>query len=357
MFRTKIIAIMAIVLLTLAAPTMAMQVEAASPVIGKVLIETDKSKSDSAVISLAGVAPAPAGSAYQVALKSNDGRQVLNLGSIDVVSDIVHGVIQSTGSGSITFNSASAGYDGANLISTYSRVTVMQGDEIAFAGHVNSTAIVEINALLDDIDSVSASLDDALASAKAAQTATDSASINSNMNTMIGSLSSISDDLVKIDAHATAASVAADDVGVTASSTAILAVSANINSWTNSVTLKASDDVIPQSEVTVSKIHVNLIVSELSAARNGWDSDNSGVITASANEGGSAQAYSVGQSMATMYITTGADAPPLEISNHILNLGLPKVGDPILSLMIQIGFVLSLVMVGFGGLMYVRTKN
>jgi hypothetical protein len=348
---------MAIVLLTLAAPTLAMQVEAASPVIGKVLIETDKSQSDSAVINLSGVAPAPEGSTYQVALKSNDGRQVLNLGSIDVVADIVHGVIQTTGSGSLTFNSASAGYDGANLISTYSRVTVMQGDEIAFAGHVNSTAIVEINAMLDDIDSVSASLDDALASAKAAQSATDSASINSNMNSMIGSLSSIADGTAKIDAHATAASVAADDLGVTASSTAILAVSANINSWVNSATTKASDDVIPQSEIAISKIHVNLIVSELSAAKNGWDADNSGVITTSASEGGSTQAYSTGQSMATMYITTGADAPALEISNHILNLGLPKVGDPILSLMVQIGFVLSLVMVGFGGLMYVRTKN
>ena len=117
---------------------------------------------------------------------------------------------------------------------------------------------------------------------------------------MIGSLSSVTGDTAKIDAHATAASVAADDLGITASSTAVLAVTANINSWVNSATTNASDNVITQSEVSIAKIHVNQIVSELSAARNGWDADNSGSITASANEGGSAQAYAAGQSMATM---------------------------------------------------------
>ena len=357
MFRTKIIAIMAIVLLTLAAPSMAMQVEAASPVVGKVLIETDISKSDSAVINLSGVAPAPEGSTYQVTLKSNDGRQVLSIGSIDVTADIVHGVTQSTGSGSLIFDSSSSGYSGANLISTYSRVTVTQGSEVAFAGHVNSTAIVEINGMLDDINSVSASLDSALASAKSAQSASDSSTINTNMNSMIGALSSIADHTAKIDAHATAASVAADDLGVTASSTAVIAVSANINKWVNSASANASDNVITQSEIAIAKIHVNQIVSELSAARNGWDADNSGVISASANEGGSAQAYSAGQSMATMYITSGADAPALEISNHILNLGLPKVGDTAFTLMIQIGFVLSLLMIGLGGFVYARNKS
>ncbi len=357
MFRTKIIAIMAIVLLTLVAPSMAMQVEAASPIVGKVLIETDKSKSDSAVINLSGVAPASEGSTYQVALKSNDGRQVLNIGSIDVVADIVHGIVQSTGSGSLIFDSSSSSYDGANLISTYSRVTITQGDEVAFAGHVNSTAIIEINGMLDDINAVSDALDSALVSAKAAQSSSDSATINSNINSMIGSLSSVTGDTAKIDAHATAASVAADDLGITASSTAVLAVTANINSWVNSATTNASDNVITQSEVSIAKIHVNQIVSELSAARNGWDADNSGSITASANEGGSAQAYAAGQSMATMDITSGADAPALEISNHILNLGLPKVGDPLFSMMIQIGFVLSLVMMGLGGVLYVKSRN
>jgi len=356
MFRTKIIAIMAIVLLTLAAPSMAMQVEAASPIVGKVLIETDISKSDSAVINLSGVAPAPEGSTYQVTLKSNDGRQVLSIGSIDVTADIIHGVTQATGSGSLIFDSSSSGYSGANLISTYSRVTITQGSEVAFAGHVNSTAIVEINGMLDDINSVSASLDSALASAKSAQSASDSSTINTNMNSMIGALSSIADDTAKINAHATAASVAADDLGVTASSTAVIAVTANINKWVNSATSNASDNVIT-SEVAIAKIHVNQIVSELSAARNGWDADNSGVISASANEGGSAQAYSAGQSMATMYITSGADAPALEISNHILNLGLPKVGDTAFTLMIQVGFVLSLLMIGLGGFVYARNKS
>tara|TARA_Y100001970_G_scaffold88654_2_gene111915 strand:+ start:52271 stop:53314 length:1044 start_codon:yes stop_codon:yes gene_type:complete len=347
---------MAIVLLTLAAPSMAMQVEAASPVVGKVLIETDISKSDSAVINLSGVAPAPEGSTYQVTLKSNDGRQVLSIGSIDVTADIIHGVTQATGSGSLIFDSSSSGYSGANLISTYSRVTITQGSEVAFAGHVNSTAIVEINGMLDDINSVSASLDSALASAKSAQSASDSSTINTNMNSMIGALSSIADDTAKINAHATAASVAADDLGVTASSTAVIAVTANINKWVNSATSNASDNVIT-SEVAIAKIHVNQIVSELSAARNGWDADNSGVISASANEGGSAQAYSAGQSMATMYITSGADAPALEISNHILNLGLPKVGDTAFTLMIQVGFVLSLLMIGLGGFVYARNKS
>ena len=103
------------------------------------------------------------------------------------------------------------------------------------------------------------------------------------MNSMIGALSSIADHTAKIDAHATAASVAADDLGVTASSTAVIAVTANINKWVNSASSNASDNVITQSEVAIAKIHVNQIVSELSAARNGWDADNSGVISASAN--------------------------------------------------------------------------
>jgi hypothetical protein len=357
MFRTKIIAIMAIVLLTLVAPTMAMHAEAASPVVGNVLIQTDQSQSDSAVINLSGVAPAPEGSDYQVTLKSNDGRQTLSLGAISVVADVVHGVIQSTGSGSLSFNSSSENYTGANLISTYSRVTITQGDEISFAGHVNSTAIVEIDAMLDDINSVSASLGTALTYAESAKAATDSSTINSNITSMVESLSSIGTDIAKIDAHATAASVAADDLGVTASSTAIIAVTANINNWVDSVTSNATDNVIAQSEVAISKIHVTKIAFDISAALNGWDSDNSGIITASATEGGSTQAYATGQSMATMYITSGEDAPELEISNHILNLGLPNVGDPMLSLLLQLGFVFSIVMIGFGGLVYIKNRN
>ena len=57
---------------------------------------------------------------------SDDSTKTLNVGKLAVNQAVVQGVVQSTGTVEQTFDSSSEGYDGSNLISTYSNIIVTE---------------------------------------------------------------------------------------------------------------------------------------------------------------------------------------------------------------------------------------
>ena len=115
MFRTKTLLILALKLFTLVTPVVAVHAEDEVTPVGTAKIQDDKSTNDSVVVSLSGIAPAPEGSDYKLSLESYDGKTSLTLGTLDVVLPVIHGVIQTTGTVSFTFDSSSEDYDGSNL--------------------------------------------------------------------------------------------------------------------------------------------------------------------------------------------------------------------------------------------------
>ena len=107
MFRTKTLLILALMLFTLVTPVVAVYAEDEVTPVGTAKIQDDKSTNDSVVVSLSGIAPAPEGSDYKLSLESYDGKMSLTLGTLDVVLPVIHGVIQTTGTVSFTFDSSS----------------------------------------------------------------------------------------------------------------------------------------------------------------------------------------------------------------------------------------------------------
>ena len=111
------------------------------------------------------------------------------------------------------------------------------------------------------------------------------------------------------------------------------------------------------------------VINQLSAARNGWDADNSGAISATTGEGGGAQAYVVGQSMAS-FTLTASELPGAEEAEstetveasaseaHLLgSLGLPSVGEKILSSLMAISVLFGVLLVASGTTLMSRSKQ
>ena len=134
------------------------------------------------------------------------------------------------------------------------------------------------------------------------------------------------------------------------------------------------------------KIFVDSVVSYLNAARNGYDADGSGsiadivtdvsdpdlpvVTSTGAGEGGGAQAYAAARDMANFSITA-SPLPAAEVTEvtevvveeepedttHILDLGLPSVGERILASFMQISMIVGLAFVGVGSLLFARSRR
>ena len=179
MFSTKIVAILAILVVTVLSPALVSQA-AEPPSVGTASIEDDQAVGDSVVISLSGISPGT----YTAALVSANDVEIFSIGSADVILPVIQGVTQSTGTLDITFDKDSDGYDGSDLLSTYSRITVSGTDGlIAYSDALLSSATSEINAAIADGSALNRELDAAIAAAKEAQSASDKATIDAKMGT------------------------------------------------------------------------------------------------------------------------------------------------------------------------------
>ena len=373
MFRTKTLAILALMLFTLVTPVMATHADDEAESVGTASVQDDQASSDSIAISLTGIPKASDGTSYNAYLESGDGSNTLNLGTGSVELPVVHGVIQGTGSLEITYDSSSAGYDGRNLLSSFSRVKITEepSGKVVYSDALPGGAVSEIKSLLDDVVALNSAIDSAISSANSASTASDTAGINDEINLVISSIDNIVDLSGQINAHAIAAGEAGpDENGIVDNVSGIEAITSNISAWSSSAKKTAEEDILPQSSSAVAQIFVSNVINQLSAARNGWDADNSGVIDATTGEGGGTQAYAVGQSMAS-FTLTASDLPgaeetseestgPVETgaSGHVLgSLGLPSVGEKILSNLMAMSALFGVLFVASGATLISRSKQ
>ncbi len=287
--------------------------------VGTASIEDDKESGDSVVISLSGINPGT----YTASLVSVYGENTLDIGSGDVVLAVVQGVTQATGTLDITFDSDSEGYDGSDLLAAFNRITISGSDGlIAYTDSLPSAATVEINSSIASGLSLNNELDAAISAAKEAQAASDKVTIDEKIALAFANIDVINAFADAVDTNAKAAVAAAsDESGISASATKISEMVANVKAWANAASATATNDVLTNSSVAVQKIFVDSIVSNLDAARNGYDVDNSGgigdtvdigtadepdITSTGAGEGGGAQLYAAARDMANFAIT----APP-----------------------------------------------
>ena len=289
--------------------------------VGTASIEDDKESGDSVVISLSGINPGT----YTASLVSEYGENTLDIGSADVLLAVVQGVTQSTGTLDITFNSDSEGYDGSDLLAAFNRITISGSDgSIAYVDSLPSAATVEINSSIASGISLNNELDATISAAKEAQAASDKATIDEKIALAFANIDGINAFADAVDTNAKAAVAAAsDESGISASATEISEMAANVKAWANAASATATNDVLTNSSVAVQKIFIDSIISNLDAARNGYDADNSGgiadtvtdtsdpdepVITSTgAGEGGGTQLYAAARDMANFSITASPE--------------------------------------------------
>ncbi len=389
MFRTKTLLILALMLFTLVTPVVAVYAEDEVTPVGTAKIQDDMSANDSVVISLSGISPAPEGSSYSLSLESDDGKTTLTLGTLNVVLPVIHGIIQSTGSVDFTFDSSSDGYDGSNLLATFNRIMITEepAGTYVYGDSISDDAAKAITNAIDSIADLNSALDSALASAKAAQSATLIEDINTNLNTAITSIDAVAGISTTINNQAAAAVAAdGDDAEIAGGASSLEAITANITNWTDSAKAVAQTNVAATTNVTVAQIFVGKIVNDLEAARNGWDANNDGTVSGTDGEGGGQQAYKAAQGMADLSLSitelpaiavpptpvpptptpkpkpspTPIPTPEPEVvveKQHVLDIGLPSVGEERLAQFMLISLIAGLGIVGLGGLLYARNRR
>ena len=376
MFSTKLLAILAILVVAMLSPALVTQA-AAPPSVGTASIEDDKATGDSVVIALSGINPGT----YTASLVSANDVNSLSVGSANVILPVIQGVIQSTGTLDITFDSDSEGYDGSDLLASFSRITISGSDGlIAYSDSFPNAATVEINASISSALALNNELDAAISAAEEAHAASDKATIDEKIALAFVNIAGINGFADAADANAKAAVAAApDETGIGASAANISELVANVKAWANSASTTATTDVLTNSSVAVQKIFVDSIISNLNAARNGFDADNSGgiadtvtdtsdpdepvIISTGSGEGGGTQLYAAARDMANFSITA-SPLPAAEVvkpavadSTHILDLGLPSVGESILASFMQISMLVGLSLVAIGGVLYAKGRR
>ncbi len=386
MFRTKTLSILAVVVLLSITPMIGLHAGAAK--VGTVIFQDDQGTNDSVVISIEGMSAPPSGSTHNASFTTSDGLDSLSLGEVVVDLPIIHGVIQATGNGSLTFNNTSAGYDGTDLVSRFNRFTVKEepAGTVLYSGSIDKSAMTSISATMQDASSLNSSLASAIDSANLAKDASDLEGTRSNANDAVANVDQLIASANSMSANATAVAEAASSDTITASSTVITAISTNIINAVNNAKASA-ESASTQSGVSVANIFAGSVYEELSEARNGG---------AASGRDGSTQAYSIAQQMATITVVEGDHStpeytPPTPVpptpeptpeptpvptpvptpeptptpiptptpTPHLLDEpGLPSVGDESASMIMKMSLLAGIMLAGLGGfLVIVRSRE
>ena len=348
MFRTKLLATIAIIIITSVAAINVAYGET-DALLGHASVQDDQGINDSVTVTVDGVEVPGDGVTYSAHLVSADGASTLDLGTLAVTQAIVHGVVQSTGSINHTFDSGSAGYDGSNLLSQYNRVRIVESSDgnILYGGGINAGSSAEINSVITKTASLNGLLDVAIADAAAARAASDVTAAADSLAPIIAAVPSIQALAAEIADHAGLAETANSSSlpKITSGSSSVISAVDSINSWAESVKDNATQ-ASAQDNKALANLWIDLAAATLTVARNG-----------DVNIGhGSADIYASGQDMASIEINAGdasysAAASEIVVEEtatseeSIFGLGLPSVGEPILGHFMKYGAILGLVLV------------
>jgi hypothetical protein len=365
MFRTKTLIIMTALMVSFLIPTVAFA-ESDTLTFGTAVVTDDQAVNDSLVVSMAGVTPLGEGSAYNAVLVSSDGTKSLDLGELSVIQPVLQGVLQATGNVNFVYDSTSEGYDGEDLLTTYSRIklTIGPGGSTAYSDNVPVNAAVYISSVMADLNSIDAHLAAAIASAFSAQSSSDIDEIKAQIGAAVADASTISGLANGLGANVTSAAAEdTEDSNLAKGAAGVIASAANISTWVNAAKATADDDITPQTNAAVASIFASKIFNELSAARNGWDGNTDGSISSSTGEGGVAQARASAQQMATLTLEAKdlgeneASTVPGESGGSVLGLGLPSVGERIIRDLMLLSGLLGIAMVGIGSVILSRNRT
>jgi hypothetical protein len=397
MSRIKFLILIALVSL-LAATVGLAQAQTADDAVGTAVISDDAAQSDAITYTLADIAAPAAGTVLVGWLISDDGSIKLNTGAMTVEAD---------GSVSHTFGSASAGYTGEDLIAAYNTVVITAEPTANAAGAdpagppvYNHTvplgAMTHIRHLVVGspgggengiITNLQTQLDAAIAQANLAKNA---ATLDDALTQTQGVIDLLEDadgaitQAATARSHAALAAAAATNDEVIEAQVALVDVTAqNAENWATEAKDIAATKIIGSTNLAIAKIFIGpgagTVISALEAARNGYDSDGDGTIESIAGEGGAEQAYVEAQKIATYTLTPGAPAPvatptpepgatatpdpdatatPVPGEEEEGGLpGLPSVGDSSVPLMAQVALIVSLLTLGTGGILFIRTRR
>ena len=377
------LAILLGVLLLMAVPIGVVQGQEAAASIGTAVISD--SAHDSAVATngtityiLTGLTPPPADKALEGWLVSDDGSVKLSTGVIEVAGD-----------GSVHQDYTSP--TGEDLIAGYDKVVITEepvpdddpgpSDVVLYSHAIPSGAMAHIRHLLSSwpppdatkgiLTHLKEQLDVAILHANLAKNSTDLDTVKTHTHHVINILegteganydASFGDPGDGFGAlnHAAdrkhgpfAASAATDDDVVVGGAALVDITGKNAADWATLARDTAVNSVLTATNMALAQLFLgpgaNSVISNLEAARNGFDTDNDGTIESIAGEGGAQQAYVDAQKMATYTLTAG---PPASVGP-----GTPGVGDPAIPRLAKLALIAGLVLLAGGSALMVRSRR
>lgn len=330
MLRYKLTAFLAIVLL-MVFPTSVMlaEEEEQKTRIGNAEIYDDISSNDAIRYTLHSLTIPAEGTAYESWLVSDDAKTFLSTGVISVAAD---------GSASHSFNSASTGYTGIDLLQGFATAiitseTVPDDDPsspgtVLYMHQIPADGLIHIRHLAGKsptgetgvFRNLVTQLDLAITSAHAAKNATTLTEMqghaqdviniiegSSGANYKAGTVNGDGYGILNYAADRSIATTASEavptDPYITGTSTLVKIDAKNTEDWTTLARDIAVTNIIAEDELIIAQIFVGpgagTLISNLEAARDGFDSNKNTSIEAVAGEGGAKQAIRDTQLMAS----------------------------------------------------------
>ena len=393
MLRYKLTAFLAIVLLMVFPTSVILAEEEEQKTrIGNAEIHDDISSNDAIRYTLHSL-PIPAeGTAYESWLVSDDAKTFLSTGVISVAAD---------GSASLSFNSASAGYTGIDLLQNFATAiitseTVPDDDTsspgtVLYMHQVPADGLIHIRHLAGKsptgetgvFRNLVTQLDLAITSAHAAKNATTLAEMqghaqdviniiegSSGANYKAGTVNGDGYGILSYAADRSIATTASEavpgDPYITGTSTLVKIDAKNTEDWAILARDIAVTNIIAEDELVIAQIFVGpgagTLISNLEAARDGFDSNKNSSIEAVAGEGGAKQAIRDTQLMASFRlasVTSGGISP--SSINPVLRYdgsGLPITGGIPITNLLPITLLLAIISLSIGTIaLRVSRKN
>ena len=367
--RSKFLLVLALLLL-LSIPATAVLSDGHGLGEGYATVFDDAGMSDGLEVSLMGAEAPDEGKEYAVWLANEDQSAVLRVGTLDVGED---------GSASLTFNSSSSGYAGADLIATYTSLAISVEDAGSSpsspSGQGEASDIFE-GSMLEQVRGLMMAMSELRTQLKAASMNAGMAAESESLEDVMSYVEMTAESLDGAIEHAAAASAAAAAVGATGEEGSGRSVHAALAQTTAEnakmyamMARDAAQSALDQDDVSLAKIFVgpggSSVVSLSDAALSGFDAN--GNTTLEGNEGGAMQAYRHAQQAVAWSPKAGglpvlATPTPLPTATPVpppqpTAPGLPGVGGDTVSPVVLMAIAAAAGLLVIGGAMSIRNRT